>query len=379
MNLFDVLSLRVLIGIWGALLVFYTLSSATCSFVLPRGENVRLTRWVFLVMRNLFNVFSGTVRSYEQRDRVMALFAPTTLLILPVIWVMLILFGYACIYWALGVQPFFRAVEMSGSALLTLGTTPYETVTTTLFEFSEATIGLGIVALLIAYLPTMYSAFSSREAQVTMLEVRAGSPPSALEFISRLSRIQGLDENYLNSLWRAWEEWFSYMEESHTSLAPLVFFRSPDPQRSWITAAGAILDSAALIESTVDIRHDPQAQLMLRSGYLALQAIADTFRIPYDPHPKPDDPISIGQDEFDEVYSELAALGVPLRPDREQAWRDFAGWRVNYDLVLLRLAALVMAPYAPWSSDRSLPWMGKARTLHDIYEEQRQIAAARKR
>jgi hypothetical protein len=45
---------------------------------------------------------------------------------------------------------------------------------------------------------------------------------------------------------------------------------------------------------------------------------------------------------------------VPLKADLEQAWRDFAGWRVNYDRVLLSLASLTMAPYAPWSSDRSM-------------------------
>ena len=74
----------------------------------------------------------------------------------------------------------------------------------------------------------------------------------------------------------------------------------------------------------------------------------------FDPDPEPDDPISIARSEFNDAYEQLGGYGVPVRPDRERAWHDFAGWRVNYDSVLLALAGLTMAPYAPWSSDRSL-------------------------
>jgi hypothetical protein len=121
-----------------------------------------------------------------------------------------------------------------------------------------------------------------------------------------------------------------------------------------VTAAGAILDSAALAASTLDIPRDAHADLCIRAGYLALWRIADLFRLTYSQAPAPDDPISISREEFDEVCRQLAQAGVPLKTDRDQAWRDFQGWRVNYDKVLLGLARLTMAPYAPWSSDRSL-------------------------
>jgi hypothetical protein len=116
-----------------------------------------------------------------------------------------------------------------------------------------------------------------------------------------------------------------------------------------------ILDTAAIQVSAVDMPNDPQAQLMLRAGYLALRRVADYFSIDYDPDPAPDDFISIAQSEFDDVYDQLVENGVPVKADREQAWRDFRGWCVNYDRVLLALAALTMAPYAQWVSDRSLP------------------------
>jgi hypothetical protein len=184
-----------------------------------------------------------------------------------------------------------------------------------------------------------------------MLEVRAGSPPSAVELIKRHQRIHGLDR--MHDLFAAWEVWFADVAESHTSLAALVFFRSPKPEHSWVTAAGAVLDAASLAVSTVDMAPDVRANLCIRAGYLALRAVADFFRFPYDADPRPGDPISVTQEEYNWACAEMAAQGVPLKADLERAWRDFAGWRVNYDSVLLALADLTMAPEAPWSSDRA--------------------------
>lgn len=343
---------RLLSFLLGLAIVAGTLYSAIETFVLPRSANDPLTRAVFLSVRKLFNLLTVRARSYQERDRVMAFYAPITLLLLPPVWLILVLIGYMGMFRSVGVASWHEAFTTSGSSLLTLGFATLDDLPKQVLAFSEATIGLGLVALLIAYLPTMYAAFSRREAAVTMLEVRAGSPPTAADMIKRYHRIHGLDR--LHEQWATWEMWFADIEESHTSLAALVFFRSPQPEHSWVTAAGAVLDGAALSNSILDIQHDPQADLCLRAGYLALRHIADFFRIPYNANPKPDDPISVSRQEFDSVCDDLATAGIPLKPDREQAWRDFAGWRVNYDTVLLALAGLTMAPYAPWSSDRSL-------------------------
>ncbi len=214
-------------------------------------------------------------------------------------------------------------------------------------------LGLLLVALLIAYLPTMYSAFSRREQAVNMLEVRAGIPPSALEMLLRFNRIHGLDK--LGEYWRSWESWFADLEESHTTLGALVFFRSPRAKLSWITASGAVLDAAALTISLVDIPHEATADLCIRAGYLALRRIANQFDIPNPQDPRfPTEPISIHRSEFDAVLDQLASAGLPLKPDREQAWNDFAGWRVNYDASLIGICNFVMAPFASWSSDRGI-------------------------
>jgi hypothetical protein len=106
--------------------------------------------------------------------------------------------------------------------------------------------------------------------------------------------------------------------------------------------------------STLDMPRSPRAELCIRAGYLCLRRIATYYGVWFDPDPAPTDPISIDRSEFDEAYRALADAGVALKPDRDQCWRDFAGWRVNYDRPLIALAGLIAAPYAPWSSDRSL-------------------------
>ena len=336
----------------GAAVVAAVFVSAVCTVVVPRGVPVRLTRVVFRSVRRLFEVRSRLASSYEERDRAMALYAPLTLIVLPVVWVAITMLGFTAMYWALGVHPVRQAFVESGSSLLTLGFVRAEDLPTTVLAFAEAADGLILLALLITFLPSMYGAFSRREHSVAQVEILAGSPPSAREMLLRFHAIKGVD-TMDEEVWEPWQDWFVDVEETHTTFAGLPFFRSPKPDRSWVTAAGVVLDSAALYASTLDVPRSPPAELCIRSGYLCLRAIADFYGIRYEPDPSPGDPISITREEYDEVFDRLAAAGVPLRADRDQAWRDFAGWRVNYDTVLVILAGFVMAPYAPWISDRS--------------------------
>ena len=336
----------------GAGVVAAVFLSAVCTGVVPRGVPVRLTRIVFRSVRRMFEIRSGLASSYEERDRAMALYAPLTLIVLPVVWLAITMLGYAAIYWGLGVDPLRQAFAESGSSLLTLGFVRASDLPTTVVAFAEAADGLILLALLITFLPSMYGAFSRREHAVAMVSIQAGSPPSPAEMLIRFHTIKGLG-TLTDEVWRPWQDWFVDVEESHTSFAGLPFFRSPKADRSWITAAGVVLDAASIYASTLDVPRSPPAELCIRSGYLCLRAIADFYSIPYDTEPSPGDPIAVSREEYDEIYDRLAADGLPLRADRDQAWRDFAGWRVNYDTVLIVLAGLVMAPYAPWISDRS--------------------------
>ena len=342
--------LRVLSFIAGLAVAAAAVGSAIKTFVLPRSAPDLIVLVVFRNLRKLFGLVMRPTRTYEQRDAIMAFFAPIGLMVLLPTWLALTLLGYMGMYWAAGTPTWYEAFKISGSSLLTLGFATGDHLGLALLEFSEATIGLIMVATLIAYLPTLYSAFSKREAAVAMLEVRAGSPPSALEMIERYQRLHGLE--HLGDAWDTWELWFTEISESHTSLAALVFFRSPNPHQSWVTAAGAVLDTASLVNAALDIPHDLKADLTIRAGFLALRNIADFFQVRYDRSPQPTDPISVRRDEFEAVLDHMAERGVPLKADREAAWRAFAGWRVNYDTVLIALARITMAPRAPWSSDR---------------------------
>jgi hypothetical protein len=270
------------------------------------------------------------------------------------VFLLSIFLGFTFIYVTFENHGWRDAFTTSGSSLFTLGFERPPHFAMRMMSFGEAALGLALLALLIAYLPTIYGAFSRRETAVTGLAVRAGAPPTPRDLFVRAHRSGFLDQ--LDDTWRHWELWFQELSETHTSLAILAFFRSPNPHRSWVTASGAVLDAAALRYAVVDIPWTPAPGLCIRSGYLALQEIAEFYGVEFDPDPSPDAPIAIARDEFDQVYLRLANAGVPMQPDRDQAWRDFQGWRVNYDLVLVTLAGLVLAPPAPWSSDRSIPY-----------------------
>ena len=344
------IALRVVLFLLGASIVISTCISALRTFVLPRRAPDFINRSVFVIVRKFFDLRIKNMSSYEKKDRAMELYAPITLIGLPVTWLICIQAGYICLLLAVDDLSLYDAFVTSGSSLLTLGFRLVNNVPSTILIFSEATIGLMMIAMLIAYLPTIYSAFSRREAAVTMLETRAGSPPSSINMIKRYATLRRLE--LLGEIWARWEVWFIDIEESHTSLTALIFFRSPQPHRSWVGAAGTVLDGAALTLSCVDIPRDTQADLCIRAGYLSLRYIASVFGIDYDTDPAPDDPISITRAEFDVAWNDMAEAGVPLKGDQDQAWRDFVGWRVNYDRVLLSLAELAIIPYTPWVSDR---------------------------
>jgi hypothetical protein len=346
--------LNVVAFVLGSLLVLRAILSAVRTFVLPRASNDAITAAAFRLTRRVFFLFAGDSKPYPTRDRLMAFFGPVSLIVLPGVWLLLVFAGYAALFWSFGVDSIYEAFAISGSSLLTLGFDRPTIPGGDLLSFTEAIIGLGLLALLISYLPTIYGAFARRELLVSLLEVRADSPPSPLVLITRFHRLHGLEN--LHGAWERWEPWFAELEESHTSLPVLVHYRSQQPDHSWVNAAGAMLDSAAIVRSCVATPMDVQADLMIRAGYLALRRIAGFFGITYEPNPSPDMRTSIDRARFDQAIEVLARAGVPIVPDRDQAWRDFNGWRVNYDQVLRGLERLTIAPTPWWDRPMRSAW-----------------------
>jgi hypothetical protein len=363
-----VIVLRVLLFLAGLALVLLMIRSLVRTFLVPRALQAHLSRAVFVLVRRVFRLRASERHDYAMRDRVMALYAPVALLTLLAVWFSLLLLGYSAMFFALGEVSPSEAFTLAGSSMLTLGFSHPPTAAGVFLAVTAAGVGLVLLALFITYLPSLYGAFQRRERGVAKLEVRAGQPPSGAYLIELAWTVGRLES--LRSLWAEWEDWFTDVDETHSSFPALVFFRSTHPDQSWITAAGAILDGASLFASTVDTPRQPEPEFMIRSGYLCLRHLAEFFNIPVDHDPRPDDPISIMREEFDAAADRLQASGVPIRRDRDQCWRDFAGWRVNYDRALVQLAKLSMAPLAPWSSDRyddvhfvpsALPWLRRSR------------------
>lgn len=345
-------ALRIVSGLLGTAAVVAAVDSAVRSTMLPRAAHSRLAQGVIDGTRLIFRLVVGRTANYERRDRVMALLGPVVVLCLLVTWLLLVLAGFTGIYVAQGVRGGERALELSGSSAFTLGTAVPAGLSDGVLTYLEAGIGLLLVTLVITYLPSIYSAFSRREVGVNLLRARAGDPPRAATLLVRYWRIDA-GEVRLGQLWRTWETWFADVEETHTTFGALPFFRSPQPGESWITAAGVLLDSASLWVAAVEHPVDPDAQLCIRTGFLALRRIARSLGLPSEDDPAPTDPISVARSEWEVALAELEAAGVPVVAERDAAWRAWAGWRVNYDLVLLGLARLVEAPVAPWVSDRS--------------------------
>ncbi len=343
----------------GVAVVLYILVAAVRTTMIPRGVATKLGRTVFILTRLVFRLRVGRSATYERRDRIMATYGPVTLLALLATWLLMIGVGFTAMYFALGARPLVRAIELSGSSVFTLGTTSSKSAGTLIVTYTEAGLGLLLLTLLITYLPTLYTTFQRREAPVTVLETRAGTPPSAVTLLVRYHRIEKMDR--LGELWQQWEGWFADIQESHVSYPVLAFFRSPQPDHSWVTAAGTVLDTASLWASTLEHPRDADVQLFIRAGTLALRRIATYFGIPFDPDPAPDDPITISRSEYDDACRELAKAGIALKADLDAAWKSFVGWRVNYDTPLLSLARLTEAPIAPWTSDRSPLSIGRRR------------------
>jgi hypothetical protein len=245
-----------------------------------------------------------------------------------------------------------NAITLSGAAITTEGfLAPQGGAQTTLYIIGGI-IGMGIVGLLITFLPTVYSIYSQREEEVTRVAFRFGAPPSGVKVLAQAYRL-GLAQE-LDEFWQTWEEWFTGMAETHLSNSDVIFYRSSQTSTSWITTAGAILDACSLFSSTVDRQDVPWVQLCYQAGCRTLSDIATDVGIPFSSVLASDAVIFVSRAEYDAACEQLSNAGVPLTTHREESWRDFVSMRSQYDFALIALANFLHAPDALWSSDRKL-------------------------
>ncbi|MGH9185589.1 MAG: hypothetical protein ACRD0U_07225 [Acidimicrobiales bacterium] len=309
----------------GVAVYVYVLQAAVRTVVVPMGEPGILTRVVFQALRAMFSLKLKRVTSYQDRDRAMAMHAPLGLVLLPGAWIALVILTFTGVLWGLGADPLRRAFTMSGSSILTLGFVVPPDLPTSVAAFVEATLGLGLVALLISYLPSIYGAFQRREMGVARMATLAGSPPSAVDMLMRYHKLERLTTlerlTEIDELWDEWDRWFADIEETQTSQPSLVFFRSISHERSWLTAAAVVLDAAAFRAGVLDLPRNPRAEICSRSGYIALRRIATYYSIPFDPAPDPGDAISVERSEFPGCLRPSGRSGRT----REARWRAGLG------------------------------------------------------
>lgn len=348
--------LRVFAALFGVLLQIVVLDAAIRTFLLPRVANVRLTRLISKAVSRVFSMIARSSKSYPARDQILSLYASVVLLTYQATWLAISLVAFAFGFVAAGASSFALAFQMSGSSLFTLGTTGAHGGALIVLQFLEAGVGLTLLALLIAFIPTLYSAFQRREYSVSRLSVRAGIPATpwgVLEIAQSVESYERLDE-----LWREWEQWFIDVGETHSTLTILNFYRSPNANQTWIGCAATVLDAAVLFNAAVDAKPSASAGLCIRSGWLTLRKLADYFGVSYPTNFDRTVPITISREEFDLVLLRLERIGVPLVADREAAWRDFAGWRMNYDAIIEAFYGLFNCPRTDWHHSSIQPLFG---------------------
>lgn len=334
----------------GAVVVLATWWSVVRTLVVPRGLSSRLTAGVTRVVRAVFDLIAGRFESYERKDAILVAQGPSILMALLFAWIVLFLAGFWLMLAGVSDVTGYEAFREAGASLFTIGNVTTPNRVATLVEFAAAGTGLVVVALQIAYLPTLYTAFNRREVLVTTLSSRAGAPAWGPELLARQHLVGTLDS--LPAYYAEWERWAAELAESHTNYPVLVTFRSPKPMRSWIVGLLAVMDSAALRLALNPSARQSEARLFLRMGFTSLRDVCGAVGIAYDPDPHPDDPIELTYAEFLAGVARLQDVGYEIERSPEEAWPHFKGWRVNYEQAAYALAHSVEAVPAVWSGPR---------------------------
>ena len=342
-------AIRMLASVVGVVLLIGTSISVLKTLVMPGGRIGHLYKTVGLVVDRAFRLAVDRVPGYERRDRVLAFQAPVVLAGLLISWLVAFLVGFGLVLWPV-VGDLAGALRESGSSLFTLGFASTNRGGPTAIDFLGGAAGLIVVALQIAYLPTLYGAFNRRETEVTLMAVRAGQPAWGPELLAR-SRFTITTED-LPNFYRQWERWAADVAESHSSYPILLRFRSTHPMASWLIALLAVLDSAALFSAVAPDELPVQGRLCLAMGSRSLRQLADAVGIPYDPDPRPDAGIALTRQEFDQGIERLQSVGFHMQRTPDEAWPHFQGWRVNYEPIAYELAYRLDVVPAAWSGPR---------------------------
>ncbi|MGH7775856.1 MAG: potassium channel family protein [Candidatus Dormibacterales bacterium] len=346
--------MSVVLGVGGLLLIALVAYDVFQSVVLPRPAvgRIRLSIRAIKILWTVWGRAAGMIRSVPRREAALASFAPGAVLVFLFIWAMGFVLGYAMVLDALpnDIQPphpgLGGALYTSALSLFTLGfggVVPVGAAARAVV-ISEAAIGVGMIALVISLLFSLFSSFQRRETLVVTLDASAGAPPSGIALLESHARFAMTD--HLEQTFDEWKHWTADVLESHLAYPILIYFRSSHDNEAWINSFGAVMDAAALVITAVDGAAKGPAHLFFKVGRHLVEDLSWYFRIPASGPP------GVEQEDFEAARERLADIGYHLR-EGSAAWEDFAALRVQYAPALGRLAARLMVPPAPWLGDRS--------------------------
>ncbi len=344
--------------IFGAVIIGVVLLDAFETVVLPRRvtRHFKLTAWFYRRTWIPWRNIAGRIQTPSRQQSFLGYFGPLSLFLLLAFWAAGLIFGFALLqhgiggHEQLGNEPitFARILYHSGETFFTLG---YGDIVPTsagarALSVCEAGMGFAFLGVVIGYLPVVYGSFSRREIQISMLDARAGSPPTASELLVRLagrSENPTIDQVVLDEVLRDWERWAGELLESHISYPVLGFFRSQHSNQSWLGALMVMLDVTSLVMTGIESIHPGQARLTFAMARHAAVDLAQVVNARYDPNAIE----RLTDADYDALRETLAAAGLKLRTG-DEARQKLNKLRSMYEPYLHATARNLMVTLPPW-------------------------------
>jgi Ion channel len=355
--------------IFGGLILVTILWDAFETVALPRTamRKMRLARLFYRSTWGPWVAVARLIGPARRRDAFLALYGPLSVFGLLMVWAIGVVIGFALLLWSQralvstlpGDSRLFDLVYLSGSTLFTLGSAdlaPHNEVGRVL-TVVEAGIGLGLLSLVLSYLPVLYGSFSRREVRLTLLDTWAGSPPSAAELLRRLATTG--DPATLSEFLKEWEYWCSELLESHISYPPVAYFRSQHRHQSWVSALATVLDLSALLKVGVDGFQTWRAH---QTFAIARHAAVDLAQILGGP---PDTTVDrLPREALVALRRDLGRAGLTFE-DSADADDQLAELRRSYEPYILALANRLKTPAPPWLHTTSVRHNWQTNPRHD--------------
>ena len=344
--------------VFGVAILWVVLLDAFETVVLPRRvlRNFRLTAYFYRRTWIPWRKVASYIKPASRQQNFLGYFGPLSLILLLGIWASGLIFGFALIQYGMGGHEelsgerlnFGKILYHSGETFFTLG---YGDIVPTsggarALSVIEAGMGFAFLGVVIGYIPVVYSSFSRREIQISMLDARAGSPPAAVELLVRLAgrtEDPGMDQLVLDEVLRDWERWSAELLESQISYPVLTFFRSQHSNQSWVAALTTMLDVTSLLLTGIEGVHPGQAKLTFAMARHAAVDLAQVVNARYDPAA----PERLTDTEYDALRAALEAAGLKLRSD-DYGRDKLAKLRSMYEPYVHSTARNLMLTLPPW-------------------------------